>query len=109
MPEEKIGEDVLGGMPASRIPPKKRRELQEKLKKALEEKKRKEQEELEKLPTEGIPGETPHDATPEERAEIMEKFAEEMKKKKTVHVDEHLRSKPKKKKKSLADTLFEFL
>jgi hypothetical protein len=111
---EKIGEDILGGAPPSRIPPKKRKELEERLKKALEEKKRKEQEEEDniKLPKLPIPDDQ-HELTPEERAEIEQRARltgislEEAEK---VYVREHFRGRPqpKKKKKSLADTIFEF-
>jgi hypothetical protein len=115
MPEssEKIGDDILGGVPSSRMPPKKRRELEERLKKALEEKKRKEQEEEDniKLPKLPIPGDQ-HELSPIEIAEIEQRarvtglsFEHE----KDVYVQEHVRSKPKKKKKSpLADTVINF-
>jgi hypothetical protein len=108
MAAEKIGSDVLGYEPP-RMSPKKRKELEKKLKEELAKKKRKEAEEgeLEKLPFAGMPGEFPHDATPEERAEIIER--ELKKKKKKVHVSEHYRSRPKKKKKqdtSLFEEIF---
>ena len=111
---EKIGEDILGGAPPSRMPIKKRRELEEKLKKALEEKKRKEEEDEDnvKLPKLPIPGEIPGELSPLERAEIQQRARltgislEEAEK---VYVREHLRSKPKRKKKSpLADTVLGF-
>jgi hypothetical protein len=114
MSEEKIGEDILGGAPPSRIPPKKRKELEERLKKALEEKKRKEQGEEEdniKLPKLPIPDDQ-HELSRLERAEIEQRARltgislEEAEK---VYVREHLRSKPKRKKKSpLADTVLGF-
>jgi len=112
MSEERIGEDVLGGAP-SRMPPKKRKDLEEKLKKALEEKKRKEQEEEDniKLPKLPIPNDQ-HELSRLERAEIEQRARltgislEEAEK---VYVREHLRNKPKKKKKSLlADTVLGF-
>ena len=115
MPEtERIGEDILGGAPPSRMSPKKRKELEERLKKALEEKKRKEQEEEDniKLPKLPIPDDQ-HELSPLERAEIQQRARltgisfEEAEK---VYVREHFRGRPqpKKKKKSLADTICEF-
>jgi hypothetical protein len=117
---EKIGEDILGSAPPSRMPIKKRRELEQKLKEELAKKKKKLEEEenednipLPKLPT---PNDQ-HELTPLERAEIEQRARltglsfEEAEK---VYVREHLRSKPKRqpkkeeKKKSLADTIFEF-
>ncbi|MCJ7430789.1 hypothetical protein MUO83_06210 [Candidatus Bathyarchaeota archaeon] len=108
---EKIGEDILGGAPPSRMPIKKRRELEQKLKKELAKKKRKEQEEEDniKLPKLPIPNDQ-HELSRLERAEIEQRARltgislEEAEK---VYVREHLRNKPKKKK-SLADTIFEF-
>jgi len=108
MPEEKIGEDVLGGAPPSRISPKKRRELEQKLKEELAKKKKAEEEEkLSKLP---IPDDQ-HELTPLEIAEIEQRarltglsFEHE----KDVYVREHLRSKPKKKKSPLANTVLDF-
>ncbi|MCJ7632120.1 hypothetical protein MUP77_06965, partial [Candidatus Bathyarchaeota archaeon] len=65
---EKIGEDILGGAPPSRMPVKKRRDLEQKLKEELAKKKRKEQEEEDniKLPKLPIPDDQ-HELTPLER------------------------------------------
>ena len=110
---EKIGEDILGGAPPSRMPIKKRRELEQKLKEELAKKKRTEQEEEDniKLPKLPIPDDQ-HELSPLERAEIQQRARltgislEEAEK---VYVREHLRSKPKRKKKSpLADTVLGF-
>ena len=95
---EKIGSDVLGGGSEPRMSPKKRKELEQKFreeqaKKRAEDKKRVEEMLIEELPVEGIPGAVPHEATPEERAEIIAK-EQEKKKKKSVHVREHYRSPP---------------
>jgi len=107
---EKIGEDILGGAPPSRMPIKKRRELEEKLKEELAKKKKAEEEEDNiKLPKLPIPNDQ-HELSRLERAEIEQRARltgislEEAEK---VYVREHLRNKPKKKK-SLADTIFEF-
>lgn len=94
---EKIGSDVLGSGSEPRMAPKKRKELEQKFreeqaKKRAEDKKRVEEMLIEELPIEGIPGEIPHEATPEERAKIIEN--EQKKKKRTVHVTEHYRSPP---------------
>lgn len=94
---EKIGSDVLGGS-EPRISPKKRKELEQKFreeqaKKRAEDKKRLEEMLIEELPIEGISGEIPHEATPEERAEIIAK-EQKKKKRKTVLVTEHYRSPP---------------
>ena len=110
---ERIGEDVLGGAP-SRIPPKKRKELEQKLKAELARKKAKEEEDEDnvKLPKLPIPGEIPGELSPLERAEIQQRARltgislEEAEK---VYVREHLRNRPKKEKKSpLADTVLGF-
>ena len=109
--EEKIGTDVLGGgYPTSRMPPKKRKELQkrlaEELRKKREEEEAKKKAELEKLPKESIPGEHPGELSPEEIAELEqrgiltgklleEEEREKLKKKGLVHVREHVRSFPK--------------
>jgi hypothetical protein len=92
MPEEKIGEDILGGTPPSRMPPKKRRELEQKLKEELAKKKAEEEEEkLSKLP---IPDDQ-HIPKPGEPG--WDDLAEDVKKKimegKAVHVDEHYRGR----------------
>ena len=107
---EKIGEDVLGSTPPSRMPIKKRRELEQKLKEELAKKKKAEEEEDNiKLPKLPIPDDQ-HELSRLERAEIEQRARltgislEEAEK---VYVREHLRNKPKKKK-SLADTIFEF-
>jgi hypothetical protein len=88
---ERIGSDVLGSSEPPRMSPKKRKELEEKVKEELA-KKKAEERPIEELPKEGVPGEVPHEATPEERAEILDK--EQKKKRKTVHVREHYRSRP---------------
>ena len=95
---EKIGEDILGGAPPSRMPIKKRRELEQKLKEELAKRKKAEGEEDNiKLPKLPVPNDQ-HQLTPLERAEIEQRarltglsFEEE----KDVFVREHLRSKPK--------------
>lgn len=101
---EKIGQDVLDSEPRQTKFDKRKTELLQQAKIKVEEEKKKkkkmEEEELEKVPIEGIPGELPHEATPEERAEIFDKTVEDLKKKgklKDVYVKEHYRSKPKKK------------
>lgn len=106
MPEkERIGEDVLGYEPSSRMSEKKRKELEAKLREELKKKKAEEKarEELEKLPKLPIPGEKPEGMPPEEWAELQARgrltgqFLEEEEKKKTVKVKEHKRRKPKRK------------
>ncbi len=107
---ERIGEDVLGGVPPSRMD-KRKAELMEKAKKEVARKKKKLEEEenednipLPKLP---IPDDQ-HELSPLERAEIEQRARltglslEEAEK---VYVREHLRSKPKKKKK---ESFFDF-
>ena len=89
---EKIGSDVLGGNEPPRMPQKKRKELEQKLKEELA-KKKSEEKTIEELPSENIPGEIPHEATPEERAQILAK--EQNRKKKNVHIKQHYRSSPK--------------
>ena len=100
---EHIGEDVLSGASPSRMPAKKRRELEVKLKVELAKKKTKLEEEednikLSKLP---IPDDQ-HELSALERAEIEQRarvtgasFEHERK----VFVSEHYRSKPKRAKK----------
>jgi len=109
---ERIGEDVLGSAPPSRMD-KRKAELMVKAKKEVEKKKKAKEEEednikLSKLP---IPDDQ-HELSPEERAEIEQRARltglslEEAEK---VYVREHLRNRPKKKKKSpLADTVLGF-
>ena len=111
---EKIGEDILGGAPPSRMPIKKRRELEQKLKEELAKKKKAEEEEEDniKLPKLPVPNDQ-HQLTPLERAEIEQRarltglsFEEE----KDVFVREHLRSKPKRKpkKEEKKESFFDF-
>lgn len=101
MPEEKIGEDVLGYEPSSRMSEKKRKELEQKLKEELAKKKAKEMEEEGKLPKLPTPGEHLGEMSPEEHAELEARgrltgqLLED--EEKTVHVDEHFRKKPKRK------------
>lgn len=102
MTEERIGEDVLGSAPPSRMD-KRKAELMVKAKKEVEKKKKLEEEEednikLSKLP---IPDDQ-HELSPLERAEIEQRarvtglsFEHE----KEVFVSEHYRSKPKRAKK----------
>jgi hypothetical protein len=108
--EETIGQDVLGGAGGySRMPEKKKKELQKQLaeelrKKREEEERRKREEELEKLPKESIPGEIPGDLTPRQRAELQQRGVLtgeqlEAEEKKTVAVKKHKRRPPKKKEK----------
>jgi hypothetical protein len=86
MSEEKIGTSVLGYNPSSvSMSPKKRRELETKVKEELAKKKQKDEEE-EKLPKLTIPGDSPPEPIPG-NADWD----------KMVHVDEHYRNKPKKK------------
>lgn len=113
MSEERIGEDVLGSEPRVSKYDKRKQELMEKAKKEVEKEKKAEEEEednikLSKLP---IPDDQ-HELSPLERAEIQQRARltgislEEAEK---VYVREHLRSKPKRKKKSpLVDTVLGF-
>jgi hypothetical protein len=123
MPKEKIGEDVLGSAPPSRMPPKKRKELEERMKEELkrleEERQRKlmelgiregEKQKIHQLEDEGklpklpIPGELPHEKKLGELG--YDNLLEEQK---DVHVDEHYRSRPKKKKKQeQKESFFDF-
>lgn len=89
---EKIGSDVLGGS-EPRISPKKRKELEQKFREEQAKKRAEDKKRIEELLIEGIPGEIPHEATPEERAEIIAK-EQKKKKRKTVLVTEHYRSPP---------------
>lgn len=96
MSDSKIGSDVLGygGSGGDRISPKKKKELEERVKQEMAKKKRLEEEEkLSKLP---IPDNVGHEMTIDERQELLEKALD-----KDVHVDEHFRSKPQKKKKEV--------
>lgn len=111
MSEEKetIGSDVLGGYGSGmvRMPEKKRKELEKKLKEELAKKKAEEErKKREELPKENIPGEIPGELSPEEIAELEQRGIltgklledegkEKLKKKGLVHVREHVRSFPK--------------
>ena len=107
---EKIGEDVIGKDSGYYLPPLTEEEKEKLRKKVKEELKKKQAKKKEKLPEEEIPGEHPHEPTPEERAltkEETEKMKKLMKGKvKDVHVKEHFRSKPKKKKQK--ESFFDF-
>lgn len=89
MPEEEsIGEDVLGyGVPTSRMSEKKRKELEKKLKEELTSKKEEERKKREEIPSEGVPGEKPH-----------EKKIGKTDTDKLVRVREHYRGYPSKEK-----------
>jgi len=112
---ERIGEDVLGGAPPSRMD-KKKAELMVKAKKEVEKKKKLEEEEeednikLSKLP---IPDDQ-HQLTPLERAEIEQRArvtGASFEHEKAVFVSEHYRSKPKRAKKKQEEkkrSFFEF-
>jgi hypothetical protein len=114
MPEtEKIGEDILGTEPRPTKYDKRKAELLEKAKKEFEKKKKAEEEDEDNIPLPKLPiPDDQHELTPLEIAEIEQRarvtglsFEHE----KDVFVREHLRSKPKKKKKSpLADTVLDF-
>lgn len=97
---ERIGEDILGGTPPSRMD-KRKAELMVKAKKEVEKKKAKEEEEdnipLPKLP---IPDDQ-HELSALERAEIEQRArvtGASFEHEKDVYVREHLRSKPKRSK-----------
>jgi len=95
---ERIGSDALGkGLPMSTgMSEKKRAELKAKMKEELAKKKH----EPEKTPSEAIPGDRPHEQKPGERTELDDVLnrLEEKNSEKDVHVNEHLRGHPKKKK-----------
>jgi hypothetical protein len=107
MSEEKIGTDILDyTAPPSRIS-KKRAEDMKRAQEELKKKRKKASEEEEKAPEEEVPGETPHEITPEERTKIAGELTEEVKEKleqeeeeeeskKDVHVTSHYRGRPKK-------------
>jgi hypothetical protein len=104
---EKIGEDVLGYETKSSKYDKRKQELLEKAKEEV--KKKKAEEEEEKLAKISVPGEKPPEMSEEEwqelqmRARLTGKLLEE---EKDVHVKEHFRSKPKKKKEQ--ESFFDF-
>jgi hypothetical protein len=111
---ERIGEDVLGGAPPSRME-KRKQELMIKAKKEVEKKKKAKEEEednikLSKLP---IPDDQ-HQLTPLERAEIEQRArvtGASFEHEKAVFVSEHYRSKPKRAKKKQEEkkrSFFEF-
>ena len=100
---ERIGEDVLGSAPPSRMD-KRKAELMEKAKKEVEKKKKKlEEEEEDNIPLPKLPiPDDQHQLSALERAEIEQRarvtglsFEHE----KEVFVSEHYRSKPKRAKK----------
>ena len=99
---ERIGEDILGGAPPSRMD-KRKAELMVKAKKEVEKKKKLEEEEednikLSKLP---IPDDQ-HELSALERAEIQQRArvtGASFEHEKAVFVSEHYRSKPKRAKK----------
>lgn len=101
MSEERIGEDVLGSAPPSRMD-KRKAELMVKAKKEVEKKKKAKEEEednikLSKLP---IPDDQ-HQLSALERAEIEQRArvtGASFEHEKDVYVREHLRSKPKRSK-----------
>jgi hypothetical protein len=105
---EKIGSDVLDTEPPKTKYDKRKAELLEQAKKEVEKKKKLEEEE-EKLAKIPIPGEKPPEMSEEEwqelqmRARLTGKLLEE---EKDVHVKEHFRSKPKKKKEQ--ESFFDF-
>jgi len=99
---ERIGEDVLGGAPPSRMD-KRKAELMEKAKKEVEKKKKKlEEEEEDNIPLPKLPiPDDQHQLSALERAEIEQRarvtglsFEHE----KEVFVSEHYRSAPKRRK-----------
>jgi hypothetical protein len=100
---ERIGEDVLGGAPPSRMD-KRKAELMVKAKKEVEKKKKAKQmeEEDEKLAKLPIPGEKPPEMSEEEwqelqmRARLTGQLLEEEEKVKSVKVKAHKRGLPKK-------------
>jgi hypothetical protein len=107
---EKIGEDVLGEEPRTSKYDKRKQELLEKAKQEVKKKKAEEDEEIIRLSKLPIPGEKPGELSPEERAEIIQRARltgislEQAYK--DVHVKEHFRSKPKKKKEQ--ESFFDF-
>jgi hypothetical protein len=109
MPEEKIGEDVLGTEPPK--PGKYDKRKQELLEKAKEEvkkrKKAEEDEEIIRLSKFPIPGENPGELSPEERAEIIQRARLTG----LSLQEEHYRSKPKRskpKKEEKKESFFDF-
>jgi len=112
---ERIGEDVLGGAPPSRMD-KRKAELMEKAKKEVAKKKKLEEEEDEDnipLPKLPIPDDQ-HQLTLLERAEIEQRArvtGASFEHEKAVFVSEHYRSKPKRAKKKQEEkkrSFFEF-
>lgn len=97
MSDDKIGTDVFGGHGSSMLSslsPKKRRELEKKIKEEMAKKNKADgdRDEEEKLPKLPIPEDKPHE-------KVQGKFGwdevnKELKKNKRVHVDEHYRKKP---------------
>ena len=94
MSDEKIGSSVLGGGGSSfsNMSPRKRKEIELKVKAELA--KQKQEREEQKLPKLTIPG----DFTPEPIPGVADWNAMVSEKEKDVHVDEHFRKKPTKKK-----------
>jgi hypothetical protein len=93
MSTEKIGNSILGYDSPSGMSSRKRKELELKVKEEVTKKKRKDEEE-EKLPKLAIPGDAPPEPIPGV-ANWAEMIGE---KSKDVHVEEHYRKKPRKKK-----------
>lgn len=83
---DRIGSDILGYSSLPKMSPKKKKELEQKVKEELA--KKKQEEDKEKLPNLPVPNDLPEARAGEADYDKM----------KDVHVDEHYRGKPKKKK-----------